>query len=87
MVVDLDHPKGDYLGLLDSLRQALPQTPILVTSAQSGPCQEAFHRGAAGYLLKPFRLDALQSTFTQMGSDEGGSYWSSDSSIRFTGDS
>jgi FixJ family two-component response regulator len=67
VVSDLKLPRTSGLELLDALRARGDRTPFVLITAhdQPGQREEAIHRGADAYLIKPFRgtvfLEALRA--------------------------
>jgi CheY-like chemotaxis protein len=61
VILDKEMPGPNGLDLLSFLRTRLPAVPVIFITAFGGPtiAQEAAHRGAYGYLEKPFRLATI----------------------------
>lgn len=61
LILDLNLPKLDGIGLIEQIRPALPRTPILVLTARSRVEDKvtAFRSGADDCLTKPFSLAEL----------------------------
>jgi two-component system OmpR family response regulator len=61
VVLDRRLPDGDGLGLIDTLRRAGVQVPVLVLTAMSAvpDCVTSLDHGADDYLAKPFAIDEL----------------------------
>ena len=61
VVLDLGLPRVDGLDVLDALRHARPELPVLVLSARNDAATKlrATELGARDYLAKPFALDDL----------------------------
>ena len=62
-IVDKEMPGLGGLDLLSFFRHRLPDVPVILITAFGGPrvAEEAFRRGAARYLEKPFRVTDLLS--------------------------
>ncbi|MBI3029666.1 MAG: response regulator [Candidatus Rokubacteria bacterium] len=60
-IVDKEMPGLNGLDLLSFFRRRLPDVPVILITAFGGPrvAEEAFRRGAARYLEKPFRVTDL----------------------------
>lgn len=60
-LVDLKMPELDGLGVLEHLKKAHPDVPVIIISAvgQVKDAVEAMKRGALEYVTKPFDLDEL----------------------------
>ncbi|HLB54696.1 MAG TPA: response regulator [Gemmatimonadales bacterium] len=63
VIVDKEMPGLNGLDLLSFFRLRLPDVPVILITAFGGPrvAEEAFRRGAARYLEKPFRVTDLLS--------------------------
>ncbi len=61
LVTDLRMPDLDGLALLDAVRAAMPDLPVIVMTAYGAidSAVESIRRGAYHYLTKPFKLDEL----------------------------
>lgn len=60
--VDLRMPGPDGISLAEALRARDPQLPVVVVSAHDDGALRAFDAQVLDYLLKPVRLERLQST-------------------------
>ncbi|WP_242335366.1 MULTISPECIES: response regulator [Anaeromyxobacter] len=71
ILLDLMMPVMDGLAFAQALRErpGRAEIPIVVISADGNP-QRAASVGAAGYLAKPFDIDALLAQVAQMTSSE-----------------
>lgn len=67
VLLDINMPNSNGLIVLEQIKQALPQTVVLMVTADSDQktVQTALRRGANGFIIKPFKsgtvIDALQS--------------------------
>src|SRR5688572_7439412 len=63
VLLDLSMRCGDGIGLLRKLREASPQTPVLVLSTYGADVlvRQAIEAGAAGYVLKDTTVELLRS--------------------------
>lgn len=63
LILDLNLPKLDGIGLIERIRPTQPRTPILVLTARSRVEDKvtAFHSGADDCLTKPFSLAELMA--------------------------
>lgn|ERR1043166_753412 len=52
--------------LLDAIMRALPKTPVIVMTGDPRRADGLLQHGAAGYLAKPFRIEALHQTLRDM---------------------
>ena len=61
VVTDLKMPGMDGLALMERLREAVPDLPVVLLTGHAGEAeaQEAVRRGAAEYLHKPCDFDML----------------------------
>ena len=61
LVTDLRMPDLDGLALLDAVRAAAPEVPVIVMTAYGAidSAVESIRKGAFHYLTKPFKLDEL----------------------------
>ena len=61
VVLDLQLPRLDGLGVLEELHRSRPELPVLILSARNDlPTKlRSFHMGANDYLSKPFSFDEL----------------------------
>lgn len=66
VLVDLSLPGPSGMNLLDELRSQWPQTVAVMLSGATdlAVASEALHRGALGYVLKPFRVRDLRIQVT-----------------------
>lgn len=56
VLLDIQMPKMDGLQVLEAIRQAQPETKIIMVSAEAtmDKVTEAIKKGAAGFVVKPF---------------------------------
>ena len=56
VLLDINMPKMDGLQVLEAIRQAQPETKIIMVSAEAtmDKVTEAIKKGAAGFVVKPF---------------------------------
>lgn len=56
VLLDIEMPKMDGLGVLSQIRKLLPETIVLMVTShtQRDKVQSAIAGGAAGYIVKPF---------------------------------
>jgi len=68
VILDKEMPGLDGLEFLVFLHGQFPSVPVVFITAFGGPAvaQEAFARGAASYLEKPFRLGDLVMTLRRL---------------------
>ncbi len=68
VITDLKMEKMDGLQLIDSIKKASPQTDIVMVTgyATVDSAVEAFAKGAAYYLAKPFKIDDLRATVNRI---------------------
>jgi len=61
LLLDMRMPVKDGLGLLDEIKERLPQLPVIIVTglASNEEIQEALERGAFSCLRKPFQIDTL----------------------------
>jgi signal transduction histidine kinase/HD-like signal output (HDOD) protein/CheY-like chemotaxis protein len=61
LLLDMRMPVKDGLGLLDEIKERLPQLPVIIVTglASNEEVQEALERGAFSCLRKPFEIDTL----------------------------
>ena len=61
ILLDIRMPIKDGLGLLDEIKERLPQLPVIIVTglASNEEVQEALQRGAFSCLRKPFEIDTL----------------------------
>jgi len=57
VLLDINMPKMDGLQVLEAIRQAQPETKIIMVSAEAtmDKVTEAIKKGAAGFVVKPFK--------------------------------
>ena len=69
LVLDLRLPDTDGIALLQKIRQAHPQLPVVVTTAYVSmePLMSVLDLGHSGYLVKPFDLDELSARIDAVG--------------------
>lgn len=67
-IVDKEMPGMSGLDLVSSLADRCPGLPVILVTAFGGAAvaEEAFRRGAARYLEKPFRIDDLMTALRTM---------------------
>lgn len=73
VILDKEMPGTDGLDLLSFFRRRFPEVPVILITAFGGPrvAEDAFRRGAAKYLEKPFRvMDLLGAVLTVTGGGE-----------------
>lgn len=73
VILDKEMPGMHGFDLLSFFRRRVPDTPVILITAFGGPrvAEEAFRRGAARYLEKPFRMaDLLGAIRTVIKVDE-----------------
>lgn len=65
---DIRMPGGDGVTLARRIRERSKDNPviILITGFADITCEEAFHLGADGYVLKPFHLRAVKSDLQRL---------------------
>jgi CheY-like chemotaxis protein len=66
LLADVDTPHLGGLDLLDQVSLLRPHLPVLLMSSDPGNCLAALHRGARGFLVKPFGSAALEATLEQV---------------------
>ena len=61
LLLDMRMPVKDGLGLMDEIRERLPELPVIIVTglASNEEVQEALERGAFSCLRKPFEIDTL----------------------------
>ncbi len=71
VTLDLVMPEYDGLHGLRGIRELDPEARVVVVSAleQRNVLKEAFRLGAADFILKPFKKDALITTLDQLVAD------------------
>lgn len=60
ITLDLEMPRMDGLEALPLLREALPDTPVLVVTGYPRDSEEAIARGATAVLIKPLTMHELE---------------------------
>lgn len=68
VVTDLQLPEHDGFEVTRRVRQALPQTPVILITAYNRPAtaDAAYAAGANAYLPKPFSLGDLRETIERL---------------------
>jgi DNA-binding response OmpR family regulator len=61
VITDLNLPDGNGFEVTRSVRQRLPLTPVIITTAYDELEEASREAGAAVYLRKPFTIAALMS--------------------------
>jgi two-component system response regulator MprA len=69
LVLDLRLPDTDGIALLQKIRQANPELPVVVTTAYVSmePLMSVLDLGHSGYLVKPFDLNELAARIDAVG--------------------
>ena len=69
LVLDLRLPDTDGIALLQKIRQAHAQLPVVVTTAYVSmePLMSVLDLGHSGYLVKPFDLNELSARIDAVG--------------------
>jgi CheY-like chemotaxis protein len=68
LLIDLMMPKRDGLSLMKTIRESLPEIPIIAMSGYPTPetISKVFSTGATQFIHKPFRPDELMKLIRQV---------------------
>ena len=64
VILDLQMPGTDGIGILKELRKMRPELPVIILSGFNDPDiqNEVINLGASGFVSKPFRMNELLDT-------------------------